>query len=88
MTTDTVLDTELPTIAYEHAQSPQEAHELIRQARRQGPIAMGPHGPAVLTYELVRTVLRDDRFVMPKGLALAAQGVTSGELWDISPRAC
>jgi cytochrome P450 len=84
MTTDAVLDTELPTIAYEHAQSPQQAHELIRVARQQGPIATGPHGPEVLTYELVRTVLRDDRFVMPKGLALAAQGITSGELWDIS----
>jgi hypothetical protein len=47
---------------------------------------MGPHGPEDLTYELVRTVLRDDRFVMPKGLALAAQGITSGELWDISLR--
>ena len=35
---------------------------------------MGPHGPEVLTYELVRTVLRDDRFAMPKGLTLAAQG--------------
>ncbi|MDT5291173.1 MAG: hypothetical protein QOF88_6062 [Mycobacterium sp.] len=45
---------------------------------------MGPHGPEVLTYELVRTVLRDDRFAMPKGMALAAQGITSGELWDIS----
>jgi cytochrome P450 len=84
MTIDTVLETDLPTIAYEHAQSPDEAHELIRQARRQGPIAKGPHGPEVLTYELVRTVLRDDRFVMPKGLSLAAQGITSGELWDIS----
>jgi cytochrome P450 len=84
MTTDTVLATELPTIAYEHAPSPQLAHELIRRAQRQGPIALGPHGPEVLTYELVRTVLRDDRFAMPKGLALAAQGITSGELWDIS----
>jgi cytochrome P450 len=84
MTTDTVLATDLPTIAYEHAQTPEEAHELIRQAQRQGPIAMGPHGPEVLTYELVRTVLRDDRFAMPKGLALAVQGITSGELWDIS----
>jgi cytochrome P450 len=84
MTTDTAFDTEPPTIGYEHAQSPEEAHELIRRARHQGPIALGPHGPEVLTYELVRTVLRDDRFAMPKGLALAAQGVTSGELWDIS----
>jgi cytochrome P450 len=76
--------TDLPTIAYEHAQSPAEAHELIRQARLQGPIAMGPHGPEVLSHDLVRTVLRDDRFAMPKGLALAAQGITSGELWDIA----
>jgi cytochrome P450 len=78
-----VFEADLPTIAYEHAESPEEAHELIRQARQHGPIAMGPHGPEVLSYDLVRTVLRDDRFAMPKGLALAAQGITSGELWDI-----
>src|SRR4029078_12049978 len=78
------LATELPTIAYEHAQSPDEAHALIRQARQQGPIAMGPRGPEVLSYDLVRTVMRDDRFAMPKGVFLAAQGITSGELWDIS----
>jgi cytochrome P450 len=74
----------LPTIAYEQAQTPEEAHELIRQARQHGPIAMGPHGLEVLAYDLVRTVLRDDRFVMPKGFALAAQGITSGDLWDIA----
>jgi cytochrome P450 len=84
MTIDTVLETDLPAIAYEHAQSPDEAHELIRQARQRGPIAIGPHGPEMLAYDLVRTVLRDDRFVMPKGMALSAQGITSGELWDIS----
>jgi cytochrome P450 len=78
-----VFDAELPTVAYEHAHSPEEAHELIREARQRGPIAMGPHGPEVLAYDLVRTVLRDDRFAMPKGGALAAQGITSGELWDI-----
>jgi cytochrome P450 len=86
MSIDTVSETTLPTIAYEHAQSPEEAHELIRVARAAGPIAMGPHGPEVLSYDLVRTVLRDDRFAMPKGLALAMQGITSGELWDISAR--
>lgn len=84
MTIDIALGTELPTIAYEHAQSPDEVHRLIRQAREQGPIAMGPHGPEVLSYDLVRTVMRDDRFAMPKGVFLAAQGITSGELWDIS----
>jgi cytochrome P450 len=84
MTVDTVLESQLPTIAYEQARTAEEAHALIQQAREQGPIAMGPHGPEVLAYDLVRTVLRDDRFAMPKGLALAAQGVTSGELWDIA----
>jgi hypothetical protein len=78
----TVFDAGLPAIAYEHAQNPDEAHRLIRQARVQGPIALGPHGPEVLSYELVRTVLRDPRFCMPKGLVLAAQGITSARLWD------
>ena len=78
----TVFDAGLPAIAYEHADNPEHAHRLIRQARLQGPIALGPHGPEVLGYELVRTVLRDPRFCMPKGHALAAQGITSGRLWD------
>lgn len=78
-----VLDADLPTVDYEDAASPAEAHRLIGAARAQGPIAMGRHGPEVLSYDLVRTVLRDDRFAMPKGVTLAAQGVTSGDLWDI-----
>ncbi|KRE28838.1 cytochrome [Mycobacterium sp. Soil538] len=77
------IDAGLPTIAYEHAGSPAEAHRLIGAARRQGSVALGPHGPEVLTYDLVRTVLRDDRFAMPKGVTLQAQGITSGALWDI-----
>jgi cytochrome P450 len=81
-TIPTVFDAVLPPIAYEHAQDPEEAHRLIRQARLQGPIALGPHGPEVLSYELVRTVLRDPRFRMPKGISLAAQGITSGPVWD------
>ncbi len=78
----TVFDAGLPAIAYEHARNPEDAHRLIRQARLQGPIALGPHGPEVLSYGLVRTVLRDPRFCMPKGHALAAQGITSGRLSD------
>jgi cytochrome P450 len=78
----TVLDAGLPPIAYEHARNPEEAHRLIRQARLQGPIALGPHGPEVLSYQLVRTVLRDPRFRMPKGVSLAMQGITSGPVWD------
>ncbi|MFZ3349118.1 cytochrome P450 [Mycobacterium sp.] len=81
-TIPTVFDAGLPPIAYEHAHNSDEAHRLIRQARLQGPIALGPHGPEVLSYELVRTVLRDPRFRMPKGGALEAQGITSGPLWD------
>jgi cytochrome P450 len=77
-----VFDAGLPTIDYEHAQHPDEAHAIIRHAREQAPIALGPHGPELLTYELVRSVLRDPRFRMPKGMMLASQGITSGPLWD------
>jgi cytochrome P450 len=77
-----VFDADLPSIDYENAEDPEEAHEIIRQARQQAPIALGPHGPELLTYDLVRTALRDSRFCMPKGFSLAAQGVTSGPLWD------
>jgi hypothetical protein len=41
----TVIDAGLPPFANEHAANPEEAHQLIRQARLQGPIAMGPRGP-------------------------------------------
>jgi cytochrome P450 len=77
-----VFDAGLPSFNYEHAQDPEEAHEIIGQARRQAPIALGPHGPELLTYDLVRTALRDPRFRMPQGFSLAAQGITSGPLWD------
>ena len=77
-----VLDAALPAVDYEHVQDPEDAHRLIRQAREQAPVAIGPHGPEVLTYDLVRAVLRDDRFAMPKGIGLAAQDITSGPVWD------
>ncbi|OBA71164.1 cytochrome [Mycobacterium sp. 1554424.7] len=77
-----VFDAGLPTIDYEHCQSPDEAHEILHAARRQAPIAIGPHGPELLTYELVRTVLRDPRFRLPQGMFLASQGITSGPLWE------
>jgi cytochrome P450 len=76
------IDTGLPALAYEHVHDPEEAHRLIRQARLQGPIALGPHGPEVLSYELARSVLRDPRFRIPQGGPLEAQGITSGPLWD------
>jgi cytochrome P450 len=76
------FDAGLPEIDYERCQSPAEAHEIISQARRQAPLAIGPHGPEVLTYELVHSVLRDPRFRVPQGMFLAAQGITSGPLWE------
>jgi len=77
-----VFEAGLPTINYEHAQHPDQAHAIIRQAREKAPIAIGPYGPELLTYDLVRTVLRDPRFRVPRGMFLAAQGITSGPLWD------
>ncbi len=77
-----VFDADLPEIDYEHCQSPAEAHEIISRARRQAPIAIGPHGPELLTHDLVRSVLRDPRFRLPQGMFLAGQGITSGPLWD------
>ncbi len=77
-----VFEAELPTLAYEHLDNPEEAHELIAQARSKAPIAMGAHGPEFLNYELVRTLLRDSRLRVPPGMFLAAQGITSGPLWD------
>jgi hypothetical protein len=46
----TVWEAGLPSIAYDHLNDPDEAHRVIRQARRQGPIAIGPHGPEILSY--------------------------------------
>ena len=77
-----VFDAGLPTLDYAHDREPELAHRKIQQAREQAPIALGSYGPEVLTYELVRKVLRDNRFVMPRGLSLTAQGITSGPLWD------
>ncbi|OCB23788.1 cytochrome P450 [Mycobacterium intracellulare] len=77
-----VFDAGLPVIAYDHLTDPDAAHRVIDDARELSPIAVGPHGPEVLSYELVRTVLRDSRFVTARGLGLGLQGVTSGPLWD------
>lgn len=77
-----VFDAGLPVIAYDHLTDPDDAHRIIDATRELSPIAIGPHGPEVLSYELVRTVLRDSRFVTARGLGLDLQGVTSGPLWD------
>lgn len=78
----TVFDAGLPTVTYHDCTEPDQAHRLIAQTRRQSPIALGPYGPEVLSYELVRIVLRDNRFVIPEGVGLAMQGISSGPVWD------
>lgn len=77
-----VFEAGLPTINYGQAQHPDEAHAIISRARDKAPIAIGPYGPELLTYDLVHTALRDSRFRVPQGMFLAAQGITSGPLWD------
>ncbi|WP_029111819.1 cytochrome P450 [Mycobacterium sp. URHB0044] len=81
-TVPSVFDAGLPSIDYQLVDDPEEAHAMFREARRQAPIALGPHGPELLTYDLVRSVLRDPRFCVPPGFGLGAQGITSGPLWD------
>src|SRR5882757_1634091 len=77
-----VFEAGLPTLEYDITESPQQVYARIRAAQRRAPIAVGPFGPEVLSYELARSLLRDSRFVIPPGLHLSAQGVTSGPLWD------
>ena len=78
----TIYEADLPTVSYEDAPTPQIAHQRLKEARLQGPIAMGAHGPEILSYELAHTALRDHRLSPPPGLGLEAQGITSGPLWD------
>jgi cytochrome P450 len=77
-----VFDADLPTLSYDPAETPAEVYPRIEAVQRQGPIALGPFGPEVLSYRLVRTVLRDARFQIPPGINLLVQGITSGPLWD------
>jgi cytochrome P450 len=76
------IDIALPTIAYNGDTDRDEFRQMLAEAQRRGPIALGPYGPEVLSYDLVRTVLRDSRFVMPQGISLVVQGITSGPVWD------
>lgn len=78
MTTDIAL----PTLAYTVDTGRDELRALQAEALRSGPIALGPYGPEVLAYDLVHTVLRDSRFVVPQGISLVVQGITAGPIWD------
>src|SRR3954467_15269309 len=82
ITCPTVFEADGPTVSYEDAPTPQAAHEALKQARQESPIAMGAHGPEILRYELAHTALRDHRMSPPRGLGVEAEGITSGQLWD------
>src|ERR1700748_3833663 len=73
----TVFEADLPTVSYEDAPAPAVAHEALKQARQQFPIAMGSHGPEILSYELAHTALRDHRLAPPPGLGLEAPALTA-----------
>ena len=77
-----VFDAGLPTLTYDLTDTPQHIYPQFRAAQEAAPIALGPIGPEVLSYGLARTVLRDPRFVVPRGIHLSAHGITSGPLWD------
>jgi cytochrome P450 len=77
-----VFDAALPTLDYDVTTLPAQVYPQLLAAQQQAPIAVGPFGPEVLSYDLVRSVLCDSRFKTPCGLHLAVQGVTSGPLWD------
>ena len=77
-----VFDADLPTLSYSLEETPAEVYSLFQAAQQQAPVAIGPLGPEVLSYHLVRSVLRDSRFQIPPGIILQAQGITSGPLWD------
>jgi len=78
---------DLPQLALFDPGFQEDAHRFLRLAREQGPVATDPFGLSVLSYDAVRTVLRDRRFHAPEALGLAAKGVTSGPLWDDASRA-
>lgn len=77
-----VFDAGLPTFTYGFDATPHDILEDVRLAQARAPIAIGPLGPEILTYDLAREILRDNRFRLPPGVTLAAQGITSGPLYD------
>lgn len=77
-----VFEADLPTLVYDDEETPAEVYPRLQEAQRHAPVALGPHGPEVLSYHMVRSVLRDSRFQIPPGINLLVQGITSGPLWD------
>jgi cytochrome P450 len=73
---------DLPALDTFSAEFQADPHGMNRAALAAGPIARGPFGVEVLSYEGAQAVIKDRRFGMPAGLTLAAQGITEGPLWD------
>ena len=46
-----VFDADLPTIEYDVTSTPAQVYPELLAAQRQAPIALGPFGPEVLSYE-------------------------------------
>ena len=80
--TPSIFDADLPPLNYLTMRDPEDAHRAIADARRQAPIALGALGPELLTYDLVRHVLRDPHFAAAHRPAAEAQGITTGPLWQ------
>ncbi|MCV7348257.1 cytochrome P450 [Mycolicibacterium rhodesiae] len=81
-TAPSVFDADLPTFSYGLDATPNDIFDDLRAAQSRAPIAIGPLGPEILSYDLTREILRDNRFRLPPGITLAAQGITSGPLFD------
>ncbi|OBI76216.1 cytochrome P450 [Mycobacterium sp. E740] len=77
-----VFEAGLPTLDYSLTATPHDILDDVRRAQSCAPIAIGPLGPEILSYSSVREILRDNRFRLPPGITLAAQGITSGPLYD------
>src|SRR6185437_5740214 len=82
ITAPNVFEADLPTFTYSLDATPHDILEDVRLAQSRAPIAIGPLGPEILSYEMAREILRDNRFRLPPGITLAAQGITSGPLFD------
>lgn len=81
-TAPNVFEAGLPTFSYSLTATPHDILEDVRLAQSRAPVAIGPLGPEILSYELARDILRDNRFRLPPGITLAAQGITSGPLFE------
>lgn len=82
LSTPSVFDLDLPTVDYGDYRDVELIRREVRRARKHAPVAIGVYGPELLSYDLVRAFTRDARFVNPKGITLAVQGITSGPMWD------